>query len=121
MRMRLSCTTHPSQLRVNCCCEQTQLVLHMSQMGDKYFYNGPRLHKPDKHPVDIRKWASANNGMLDRFALWNVDPSRRPLTEGKSATPHHMQHITPGLPPPRGRLCWMLAVALCSARRLMLP
>lgn len=68
---------------------QTQLVLHMAQMGDKYFCNGTRLRKPAKHPVDIRKFASANNGMLDQFALWNIDPTRRPLTEGTS-----------GLPPP---------------------
>lgn len=64
------------------CGVQTQLVLHMAQMGDKYFSNGTRLKKPASHPVDVRKFASANNNMLNKFALWNVDPTRRPLGEG---------------------------------------
>ncbi|OEH74990.1 apicomplexan specific related protein [Cyclospora cayetanensis] len=64
---------------------QAQLLLHMAQMGDKYFTNGTLIRKPAKHPVDIRQFASANNGMLNQFALWNVDPTRRPLTEGMCA------------------------------------
>ncbi|CDJ36713.1 uncharacterized protein EMH_0023100 [Eimeria mitis] len=60
---------------------QTQLVLHMAQMGDKYFINRTRLQKPAKIPIEPRQIAAANNGFLDPFALWNVDPMRRPLAE----------------------------------------
>ncbi|KAL8454425.1 hypothetical protein Emed_000146 [Eimeria media] len=61
---------------------QTQLTLHMAQLGDKYFSANAKLRKPAKQPVEARRFASANNGMVDSFALWNVDPMRRPLPEG---------------------------------------
>lgn len=54
----------------------------MAQMGDKYYSKGTRLRKPSKHPVDVRQFAAANNGMLDPFSLWNIDPTKRPVAEG---------------------------------------
>ncbi|KAL8269651.1 hypothetical protein Esti_006406 [Eimeria stiedai] len=66
---------------------QTQLTLHMAQMGDKYFSANAKLRKPTKQPVDARRFASANNGMVDSFALWNIDPMRRPLPEGPVEAP----------------------------------
>ncbi|CDJ63132.1 Apicomplexan specific protein, related [Eimeria necatrix] len=60
---------------------QTQLLLHMAQMGDKYFTTRAKLRRPAKHPIDPRQIAAANNAFLDPFALWNVDPLRRPLAE----------------------------------------
>lgn len=64
---------------------QVQLTLHMSKLGDKYFSRGEALRRPRETPVDVKDMAKANKGFLDRFRLWNVDPTRRPLSERTSS------------------------------------
>ncbi|KAL8439115.1 hypothetical protein Efla_007544 [Eimeria flavescens] len=78
---------------------QTQLTLHLARMGDRYMSSSKPLRKPARQPVEPRRFASSNNGMLDSFSLWNVDPLRPALPEGALRAPGEPVYVPLRGPP----------------------